>query len=129
MSSAQKVAGYSYGEPGTEDYEEFSFWVKANKRSEIYYAYGKDRKEVKLKYLGKDILNGEDCFKLQFSNKYVLYIISKDEGLKISDLTGKYLKYFSWKYEGPVNGIGTFCEPCAEDEYAAMRLIKLYYMR
>jgi hypothetical protein len=126
---AQKVALYSFGKYETAEYEQFSFWVKNNKRAEIYYAYGKDNKELKLKFLEKGILNGEDCFKVQFPNKHILYIIPTNKRLKVSDLTGKYLKDFDWKYEGPINGIGTFCQPCAEDETAAMKLIKLYFMK
>lgn len=129
IASAQRVANYSYGEPGKADYEEFSFWVKANKHAEINYTYGREWKTVNLKYLGKDILNGEECFKVKFSNKYELYIIPKGDQIKVSDLSGKYSKYFFWKYEGPVNGIGTFCEPCVENEEEAMKLVKLYYMK
>ena len=126
---AQKVALYSFGQYGTTDYEQFSFWVKKNKRAEIYYTYGKDPKELKISFLGKGILNGENGFKVQFPNKLILYIIPTNKQLKAADLTGKYLKYFAWKYEGPINGIGTFCEPCAENDTEAMKLIKLYYMK
>ena len=31
VANAQKVAGYLCGEPGKDNYEGFSFWVKANK--------------------------------------------------------------------------------------------------
>jgi len=125
---SQRVANYSYGEPGTKDYEEFSFWVRANKRDEIIYIYGANWHNNRVQYLGKDILNGERCFKLKFANDYILYVIPKGLDLKVSDLNGKYVKYFSWKYEGPVAGGGTFCEPCAENEKDAMKLIKLYYL-
>ncbi|MEO6233089.1 MAG: hypothetical protein ABJB11_05660 [Ferruginibacter sp.] len=126
---AQKVSLYSIGEFGKEDYEEFAFWVKANKRSEINYSYGKSNKEVKLKFIGIGVLNGNQCFKVQFSNNYILHIVPQGAQIKVSDLSGKYNKYFAWKYEGPVNGIGTFCEPCAEDEDQAMKLLKLYYLK
>jgi len=128
-TKSQKVANYSYGDPGKEDFEEFSFWVKENKVAEIEYTYGADWKTVTLKYIGIDVLNGEDCFKVKFSNDYILYVIPKETRLKISDFKGNYLKYFYWYYEGPVNGIGTFCEPCAENENEAMTIIKSYYMK
>ncbi len=128
QSIAQKVANYSIGKGGTAEYEEFSFWVKANKRADIDYTYGKDWKNIKLVCLGKDVLNGDECFKVKFPNNKVLYILPKGKDLIVSDLDGKYKKYFSWHYEGPTNGGGTFCEPCAEDENEAMKLIKLYYM-
>lgn len=126
---AQKVALYSFGQYGTADYEQFSFWVKKSKRADIYYTYGKETKELKLSFLGKGVLNGENCFKVQFPNKHILYIIPKDKQLKVADLSGKYVKVFAWKYEGPVNGIGTFCEPCAENETEAIQLMKSYFMK
>jgi len=126
---AQKVANYAVGEPGKQNYEEFSFWVKDNKKAEIYYYYGKDRKEMKPKFIARTVLNGDSCFKVQLSKNYVLFIIPQGNQLKVSDQNGIYKKVFTWKYEGPENGIGTFCTPCAEDENAAMQLIKLYYMK
>jgi hypothetical protein len=130
ISNAQtKVANYSTGNYGAENYEEFSFWIKDGKRTEIEYTYGKDKKEVKLKYLGKGVLKSDTCFKLMFSNKYILYIIPQKLSLKVTDSIAKYVKTFSWRYEGPVNGIGTFCDVCAEDERSAMKIIQLYYMK
>ncbi|UHG93473.1 hypothetical protein [Spirosoma oryzicola] len=126
---SQKVAIYSYGKPGTKDYEEIAFWVRSNNRAEINYVFGENRRPSPLRYAGKDVLNGEKGFKVQFTNKHVLYVIPKEQSLKISDLSGNYRKNFTWKYEGPVAGIGTFCEPCADDEKEAMQLIRLYYMK
>ncbi|HYV55816.1 MAG TPA: hypothetical protein VE933_14610, partial [Chitinophagaceae bacterium] len=119
---------YSFGKPGTDNYENFDFWTKNGKRTEIVYRYGKDRKEVKLKYLGKDLLNGDSCFKVRFSNNYTLYIMPAGLQLKVVDANGKYNKTFAWEYEGPINGIGTHCDVCAADDQDAMRLIKTSYM-
>ena len=126
---AQKVANYSYGTAGKPDHEQFSFWVNANKSLDIYYYYGADRKQVKAKFLGKSFLKKEPCFKVRITNNYILYIIPKGNQLHIQDTSGKYNKDFQWAYEGPVNGIGTFCTPCTEDESAAMKLLKLNYMK
>src|SRR5689334_20687539 len=123
-SKAQlKVASYCYGKLQTDQYEHFDFWTKDGKRTDIQYSYGKSNKEVKLQYIGRDQINGASCFKVQFTNKYVLYIIPKGLQLKVTDATGKYNKTFSWEYEGPVNGIGTYCDPCAEDDTAAMKIM------
>jgi hypothetical protein len=124
-----KVANYSFGKPGTDKYEHFDFWTKDGKPTEINYAYGKKRKEVKLQNLGKDRLNGSDCFKVKFTNNYVLYIIPHGQQLQVTDPSGKYNKTFSWEYEGPVNGIGTFCDVCAIDDEDAMNLIHSTYLK
>jgi hypothetical protein len=123
-----QVANYSTGKPGTDGYEEFSFWVRNNTVSNISYVYGRDRKEAKINYLGKSSLNGKPAFKLGLPNGVTLYAVPLDITLMITDRPGKYVKRFSWQYEGPVNGIGTFCQPCAPDERSAMRLIKGYYL-
>ena len=46
----------------------------------------------------------------------ILYAYQEKDKLRIKNLSGKYNKLFSWLYEGPVNGIGTFCEPCTANE-------------
>lgn len=114
---------------GTAQYEHFSFWVKDGKRGEITYTYGKNAREQPVTYLGKAIINGQACFKIRFANNYVLYVIPQKTQVKITDQAGKYLKTFPWAYEGPVNGIGTFCDVCAEDEREAVKLINLCYMK
>jgi hypothetical protein len=129
LMAQMKVAQYSFGKPGTDTYEHLEFWTKDGKRSEVNYAYGKDRKEVKLRYLGKGQLNGQTGFKVQFGNNYMLYIIPKRLQLQVTDANGKYNKIFSWEYEGPVNGIGTYCSVCADDDEDAMKLIQSMYLR
>jgi hypothetical protein len=129
LAAQMKVANYSFGKPGTVKYEHLDFWIKEGKRTEIHYSYGKDRKEVKLQYLGKDKQNGSACFKVKFTNDYVLYIIPRGKQLLVTDASGKYKKTFSWEYEGPINGIGTFCDICAQDDEDAMNLIQSSYIK
>jgi len=120
---------YSVGEYGTEAYEVLEFQVKDNGRTEIYYSYGKTIKSVRLRYLGTDLHGHEACFKVQFPNKYILYVIPTGLSLKVVDDKGKYLKVFSWQYEGPVDGRGTFCEVCAQSPEEAMRIVKNNFMK
>jgi hypothetical protein len=124
-----KVANYAFGKPGTGKYEQLSFWIKNGAREEVQYTYGKGRKEVKLQYLGKARLGGDTCFKLQFPNRFTVFVVPKRLRLKVRNSSGKYNKTFSWEYEGPVNGIGTFCDVCAEDAKEAMQLLRLHYLK
>jgi hypothetical protein len=96
-----KVAQYSHEKYGTDKFEKFEFWTKAGRHSEISYSYGEESKKVALQYLGKVEINGDSCFKVRFSNGYVLYIIPTDFHLRIIDSLGKYNETFTWEYEGP----------------------------
>lgn len=124
-----KVAQFSIGKPGTKEYENIAFWIQDKKRTTIDYDYGENHKTIKLKYLGRDVLKGDSCFKVQFPNSYLLYIIPRKNQLSVTNSNGQYLKTFTWEYEGPVNGIGTFCSVCATDEADAIQLIHRYYMK
>lgn len=127
-SAQTKVANYSIGKYGTEKYEHFSFWVKNGHRAEIYYNYGKENKEFKVTYLGKTQLNGSTGFKAQFSNGHTVTIIPSGILIKVADAE-KPPKSFAWEYEGPINGIGTFCQQCAEDEKEAVKIMNTYYFK
>ncbi|GAB3867022.1 hypothetical protein GCM10028824_08480 [Hymenobacter segetis] len=127
-SAPTKVASYSFGASGTVGYEHLSFWVKAGKRTDIYYSYGPSRREVKLKYVGKTQLNGQPGFKVQFANGQVLSVVPSDDLLSVSG-AGQTPNTFAWEYEGPVNGRGTFCDVCTADEKEAMQLVRTYYLK
>lgn len=129
LTAQTKVTNYSSGKPGTDKYEHFEFWTSNGKPTVVKYLYGKRPSEVKLVFLGKDKLNGYTCFKVRFPDGYVLYIAPKGRHLQITDAKGKYNKTFSWEYEGPVNGIGMYCDICAEDDEDAMNLIKANYLK
>jgi hypothetical protein len=128
-AQTSRVANYSYGQPGTAKYEHFSFWTANGQRAELSYTYGKDRKESRLTYLGPDKVNGKAAFKVQFPNKHILYIIPSGTTLRVTDNKLAAQKTYQWEYEGPTNGIGTFCEPCAEDEKQAMQLVLGAYLK
>ena len=76
-----KVAGYSFGMPGTDKYELLEFWTKDRKRADVKYAYGKDRKAIKLLYVGTDQIKGNSCFKVRFTNNYQ----RQETGIKVSE--------------------------------------------
>lgn len=129
-SKAQlKIANYSIGKYGTETYEHISFWTENGKKSYIEYEYGKEPTEKKVLILGQKILNGNKSIKVQFTNKYILYITPDGLNLNVSDENGKYFKTFKWEYEGSVNGVGTYCDVCAENEKEAIKIVKKNYLQ
>jgi hypothetical protein len=122
-----QVANFSTGKVGTKSYENFSFGVEDGVRGNITYTYGRNRHEIKLNYAGRDTLNGIAVFKVEFPNNEVFYVIPQRTYLKIVNKKGTYNKVFRWSYEGPVNGIGTFCEPCTQDGKESVALIRKYF--
>jgi len=128
-ANAQTVANYAVGKYGKPNYEHLSFWTKAGKRAEITYTYGQYGKELPVKYLGKAAYEGKAAFKVQLPNGTILYVMPSGTNLKVQNATKGYNKLFSWAYEGPVNGMGTFCSECAEDEKEAMKLLRTYYLK
>jgi len=127
--NAQKVANYSFDKYGKPNYEHFSFWIKAGKRTDITYTYGKYGKDLPVKYLGKAVYEGKAAFRVQLPNGNILYVIPSGVNLKIQNTAKSYNKLFTWAYEGPVDGRGTFCETCAEDEREAIQILRTYYLK
>lgn len=125
--SSARVANYSVGRAGSMSYEHFSFWIKDGKL-EASYSYGPGSKELPLSYKGVESCEGAPCFKVVFPNGRALYIRPAGMRLKVTDQTKRYSKVFRWEYEGPQNGVGTFCSACAEDEKEAIQLIKKHYL-
>lgn len=123
------VANYAFGRPGTAAYEHFSLWVKDGRRADLSYAYGPARRKFRLRYLGPSRVSGQPGFKVQFSNGHTLYLTPSGTTLGVATSPTAPTKTFAWEYEGPVNGIGTFCSVCAEDEKAALRVVRTYYLK
>jgi hypothetical protein len=131
MANGAKVANYSTGKIGTKDYENLSLWVENGKSSSITYRYGArayDKPEIKLQSEGPDTFKGQACFKVKFPNGLLPYVIPTGQRLKLVDEAGKYSKLFRWKYEGPINGRGTFCTPCVEEEEAPA-FVRKYFLQ
>ncbi|MES2544487.1 MAG: hypothetical protein V4548_06360 [Bacteroidota bacterium] len=129
VNAQLKVANYSIGEYGTKAYEHLAFWTENGKRTYIEYSYGIEPTEVKLTVLEQKNVTIKKSIKVQFPNGYTLYVNPNGLNLNINDDNGKYSKTFEWEYEGPIEGRGTFCEICAEDEKEAMRLVQKSYLQ
>lgn len=114
---------YSYDSP---EFESFSFWSSQKDGTIVDYVYGKQGTRVRLHELGPNP-DGKS-FAVRFPNGLVLDLEPQDDVLQVSDRSGKYHKTFEWKYEGPVNGRGTFCTPCVE-ETKAMPFVREHFMK
>lgn len=116
------LPGHDYSSPG---FESLSFWSGPRGKA-IDYEYGADHKRVRLRAIGPGA-DGQG-FAVRFPNGLVLDVVPQDAALQVSDRRGKYSKTFEWKYEGPVDGRGTFCAPCVE-ESDAIGFVRKHFMQ
>jgi hypothetical protein len=127
---ASVVAQFLTSQYGSRDYEHFAFWVYQNKNRQIEYSYRDKKGEIQsleLSYLGKFKQGGRSGFRVLFPNNFVLRVFLTGDVLEVKAEKGNYFKYFRWQYEGPVDGRGTFCEPCSSDSSDAIQLLKDFY--
>jgi hypothetical protein len=126
---AQKVANYFHGKPGTATYQGYSFWADKGKPTGITFYSGTNRSDSKVKFNGKATYNGKTCFKMTFPNNKVFYVYPIGLKLAVVNASTKKIETFNWEYEGPVDGRGTFCAACAQDEKEAINLMKASYLK
>ncbi|WP_417472482.1 hypothetical protein [Luteimonas mephitis] len=115
------IPGHDDSSPG---FESLSFRSGPRGRG-IDYEYGADHKRVRLRNLGTSAEDGG--FAVRFPNGLVLDVVPQGDALQVSDRGGKYRKTFEWKYEGPVNGRGTFCQSCV-DKPEAIAFVREHFM-
>ncbi len=125
----KQVSNYSIGKYNTAAYEEFSFWITDKNQPYVTYTFGKDDKELPVKYLGIERIKGKPCIKLKVNNKKIMYVALHGDRLLIFDDELKNPKGFTWRYEGPVNGIGTYCNVCTQDAKQSAAFLKKYYLK
>lgn len=114
----ERVANYETGTAGRADHESLSFALMADGSRQVRYAYGADWKELGLRYLGPRPGDAPG-FAVAFPNRLELEIRVHGDELRVRSADGRYDKTFRWRYEGPVDGRGTFCAPCVEEQDAA----------
>ncbi len=121
-----KVANFSFGKPHTENYVKFAFYIDDGKEAGVYRTEGKDLKETKghLYAVG----NTNNSFKVEFEDKKIFIITTNGESLLISESAEKGTQIYKWEYEGPVDGVGTFCEQCADGPKEATTLVSKAYL-
>lgn len=119
-----QVANYGFGTPGTATYEHFSFWTNDGRRTDIHYAFGKNRQDVVLRYAGRT----QAGFRVRSPEGRTWVVVPSGTALRVTSKAAAP-KIFAWEYEGPVNGVGTACSVCVADAAAAGRLLRRHYLR
>lgn len=113
-----KVANYAI--PDTDHsspaFEQFSFSVGRDGNTRIDYGYGVPNKQLVVRQVKSAA--GMKGFAVRFPNGHVFDIVPASDTLVVSDRDSDYRKTFTWRYEGPVDGVGTFCTSCVEENEA-----------
>lgn len=112
-----KVANFSLPgiDRGSPAFERLAFW-SGPRGNAVQYGYGADERVVQLQPLGPS--RSSNGFAVRFPNGLVLDVVPRGDALLVSDRAGGYRKTFEWQYEGPVDGRGTFCAPCVDEDDA-----------
>lgn len=133
FAQGKKIANYYVGTYEDANYESFSFYISENRIDGIEYTYttkNNEQKTISIEYVGTGITNYEEYFKVKFKNGLILFIYPQTDGrLKVVNSDESYKFYFSWEYQGPVDGMGAFCSECAEDANESIRIINTYFLK
>lgn len=118
---AQSVAYYSSGVYGTKNYEQLEF----NKDKTCYYRYGSKDKEYQITYLG----SRDGIFNISLPGNIIASVYVNKDYIQLRSINGNYNRIFSWQYQGPVNGIGTWCETCCQSGNEAYKFLRKHFIK
>lgn len=116
------LGNYSYPE-----WEKLEFNLDSG--GEIIYSYAKKPNGIKLKNLGTKYVGQYKVLMVQIPGFAKTYYINPDPNNKRIQFESSDRKYNKWLplgYEGPVNGIGTYCERCANEPEEAFEIVNSF---
>ncbi|QJD81289.1 hypothetical protein HH216_08435 [Spirosoma rhododendri] len=129
LAQEKTSAFFMVGDCASPDWEKLSF-EKTKAGSVLTYAYKQHEDGVRLQPVGVKSVNGQRVLLVRMPGVSQPYMIRRDragERLVMTSQDGRYRKLFKLGYEGPVNGVGTFCETCANEPADAFRLVDAYF--
>ncbi len=128
FSQVKSHAFFMIGDYANPKWEKIEFNF-TNKAKEITYSYHQNESGVQLKPLGIKYIDGQKGLMVKFPTGNKIYVILQDQKkqriiMKSED--GQYNKAFALGYEGPVNGVGTYCDVCANEPAEAFAIVNLF---
>lgn len=96
----------------------------------LMYAYKQHETGIRLEPIGKKRVNGQTVVLVRMAGVGQPYLIRRDRvghKLIMTSQDGGYRKTFTLGYEGPVNGVGTYCGSCANEPAEALKLVDAYF--
>ncbi len=126
-----QAANFSSGVFGSKNYEHLTFYVVNGRREKILYSHGRSgrAKEIELTNLEVKTKGAVKSLKVRFPNDLILLITPSGSTLRVTNEKGTYRKIFTWEYEGPVDGRGTWCDSCTQDGRESVKLVKKYFLK
>lgn len=129
LNAQQKThAFFMIGNYAYPEWEKLEFDLNDN-GGEITYSYAKKPDGIKLKILGIKYIGKYKVLMVQipgFPKTYYINPDPKNERIQFESSDKKFNKWLPLGYEGPVNGIGTYCELCANEPEDAFEIVKSF---
>jgi hypothetical protein len=124
-------AFFMVGDYNNPEWEKLVFEVNS-KTSEhtISYSYKKNEKGYKLEILSVKDVDKKPALVVRIPKFNKIYYILKDkknEKLIMTSEDKTYKKSFLLGYEGPVNGVGTYCSSCANEPEDAFKIVSMFF--
>jgi hypothetical protein len=129
VNAQQKThAFFMLGNYAYSEWEKLEFDLNDH-GGEITYSYAKKPDGIKLKNLGIKYVGQYKVLMVQipgFAKTYYINPDPKNERIQFESSDRKYNKWLPLGYEGPVNGIGTYCEQCANEPKDAFEIVNSF---
>lgn len=129
LAQEKTSAFFMVGDYASPDWEKLSF-SKTKAGLVLTYAYKQREDGVRLQPVGSKSEAGQRMLLIRIPGISQPYTIRRDragEQLIMASQDGRYRKLFKLGYEGPVNGVGTYCATCANEPANAFRLVDAYF--
>lgn len=129
LAQEKTSAFFMVGDYASPNWEKLSV-AKTKAGPVLTYAYKQREEGVRLMPVGIKSVDGQRVLLVRIPGISQPYTIRRDragERLIMTSQDGRYRKLFKLGYEGPVNGVGTYCATCANEPADAFRLVDAYF--
>jgi hypothetical protein len=118
------IGNYSYPE-----WEKLEFELRDYKRV-IRYSYKKNEKGHVLQTLGTKYIGNQKALIVRipkYDKTYLILTDKRNSRIIMMSEDQTYKKSFPLGYEGPIDGIGTYCDSCANEPKEAFEIVNSFF--
>ena len=132
VAQQKTYAFFMFGTLQDKNWERLEFTIDKEKNT-INYSYAKNEKGIELVLIDSpNTTSNPNCIFVKIPKLDKVYMISINEQLDaivFEALDKSYKKTFILGYEGPIDGIGTYCESCANEAEDAFEIVRLFMQK